>query len=152
MGIVAKELILGAFADEAGNPIEDQIAAMLDNGIKHLEARTVGEKNFMKFTCDEAKELKTKLDKNGLRIWSIGSPLGKINIKDAMEPHLEEVKHTIELAHVVGAERIRMFSFYMPQDEDPAIYRDEVMERLSRMLDVARGSGVKLCHEKLLRR
>lgn len=144
---MAKELILGAFADEAGNPIEDQIAAMLDNGIKHLEARTIGDKNFVKFTCDEAKELKAKLDENGLRIWSIGSPLGKINIKDAMEPHLEEVKHTIELAHVVGAERIRMFSFYMPQDEDFAIYRDEVMERLSRMLDVARGSGVKLCHE-----
>ena len=142
-----KDIVLGAFADEAGNPIEEQISAMLDNGIKHLEACTVGDKNFVKFTCDEAKELKAKLDANGLRIWSIGSPLGKINIKDAMQPHLEEVKHTIELANIVGAERIRMFSFYVPQDEDQAIYRDEVMERLSRMLDVVRGSGVKLCHE-----
>lgn len=142
-----KNVILGAFADEAGNDIDVQIQAMLDNGVKHLEARTVGDKNFVKFTCDEAKELKAKLDANGLRIWSVGSPLGKINIKDAMEPHLELVKHTIELANVVGAERIRMFSFFMPQGEDPAIYRDEVMERLSRMLDVARGSGVMLCHE-----
>ena len=142
-----KDIILGAFADEAGNPVEEQISAMLDNGIKHLEARTVGDKNFVKFTNEEAKELKAKLDANGLRIWSIGSPLGKINIKDSMQPHLEEVKHTIELANIVGAERIRMFSFYVPQDEDQAIYRDEVMERLSRMLDVARGSGVKLCHE-----
>lgn len=144
---MANELVFGAFADEAGNPIEDQISAMLDNGIKHLEARTIGDKNFVDFTCDEAKELKAKLDKNGLRIWSIGSPLGKINIKDAMEPHLEKVKHTIELAQIMGSERIRMFSFFMPQGEDPAIYRDEVMDRLSRMLDVARGSGVKLCHE-----
>lgn len=142
-----KDIILGAFADEAGNPVEEQISAMLDNGIKHLEARTVGDKNFVKFTNEEAKELKAKLDANGLRIWSIGSPLGKINIKDSMQPHLEEVKHTIELANIVGAERIRMFSFYVPQDEDQAIYRDEVMERLSRMLDVARGSDVKLCHE-----
>lgn len=142
-----KDIILGAFADEAGNPVEEQISAMLDNGIKHLEARTVGDKNFVKFTNEEAKELKAKLDANGLRIWSIGSPLGKINIKDSMQPHLEEVKHTIELANIVGAERIRMFSFYVPQDEDQAIYRDEVMERLSRMLDIARGSGVKLCHE-----
>lgn len=144
---MANELILGAFADEAGNPIDDQIAAMLDNGIKHLEARTIGDKNFVDFTCDEAKALKEKLDANGLRIWSIGSPLGKINIKDAMEPHLEKVKHTIELAHIMGSERIRMFSFFLPAEDDPAIYRDEVMERLSRMLDIARGSGVKLCHE-----
>ena len=28
-----------------------------------------------------------------------------------------------------------MFSFYMPQDEAPAIYCDEVMERLFRILD-----------------
>ena len=60
MRIMAKDIILGAFADEAGNPIEDQIAAMLDNGIKHLEARTVGDKNFVEFTCDEAKALKAK--------------------------------------------------------------------------------------------
>ena len=142
-----KDIILGAFADEAGNDIDVQIDAMLSNGIKHLEARTVGDKNFVQFTAAEAKALKEKLDANGLRIWSIGSPLGKINIKDAMEPHLEEVKHAIELANIVGAERIRMFSFFLPQEEDPAIYRDEVMERLSRMLDVSRGSGVMLCHE-----
>lgn len=142
-----KDIILGAFADEAGNAIEAQISAMLDNGVKHLEVRTIDNKNFVDYTCDEAKELKEKLDANGLRIWSVGSPLGKINIKDAMEPHLERVKRTIELANIVGAERIRMFSFFMPQGEDPAIYRDEVMERLSRMLDVTRGSGVKLCHE-----
>ena len=56
----------------------------------------------MEVICDEAKALKEKLDANGLRIWSIGSPLGKINIKDAMEPHLDRVKPTIELANIMG--------------------------------------------------
>ena len=60
-----KEIVLGAFADEAGAALTDQIAAMRDNGIRHLEARTIGSKNFIDFTCAEAKEVKEQLDANG---------------------------------------------------------------------------------------
>ena len=140
-------VIIGAFADEAGGRVDEQIAAMLDNGVKHLEARMVDGKNFINCTVEEARAIKAKLDANNLRVWSIGSPLGKINIDDPMEPHLDKLKHTLELADIMGSECIRMFSFFIPEGDDPAIYRDEVMERLSRMVEVANGSGVKLCHE-----
>lgn len=142
-----KEIVLGAFADEAGAALSDQIAAMKDNGIRHLEARTIGNKNFVDFTVAEAKEVKEQLDANGLRIWSIGSPLGKIDITAPLEPHLDKLKHTLELGQIMGSEYIRMFSFYLPADEDPAVYRDEVMERLGRMAETAKGSGIRLCHE-----
>lgn len=141
------KLILGAFADEAGDSLQEQIAAMKENGILHLEARNIDGKNFVDMTVAEAKEIKSQLDADGLRIWSIGSPLGKIPITAPFRPHLDKVKHTLELADAVGAERIRMFSFFIPREQDAAIYRDEVMERLSRMLEVSKGSGVKLCHE-----
>ncbi len=142
-----KEIVLGAFADEAGAALSDQIAAMKDNGIRHLEARTIGNKNFVDFTVAEAKEVKEQLDANGLRIWSIGSPLGKIDITAPLEPHLDKLKHTLELGQIMGSEYIRMFSFYLPADEDPAVYRDEVMERLGRMAETAKDSGIRLCHE-----
>lgn len=141
------ELMLGAFADEAGASLDEQISAMLDNGIKNLEARNIEGKNFIDFTVEEAKAVKEKLDANGLRIWSIGSPLGKINVTDPMGPHLDKLKHTLELAQIMGSEKIRMFSFFIPKEEDPQTYRDEVMERLARMLETAQGSGVQLCHE-----
>ena len=141
-----KEIILGAFADEAGYYIDDQIEVMEANGIRNLEARSIGGRNFVDFTVSEAQELKEKLDAHGLRLWSVGSPLGKINITDAMEPHLDKLKHTLELANVMGSECIRMFSFFIPEGEADT-YRDEVMERLSRMVEAANGSGVMLCHE-----
>lgn len=144
---MAKELVIGAFADEAGATLDEQIDAMLANGVRHLEVRNMDGRNFIDHTVAEAKAIREKLDANGLRVWSIGSPLGKIKITDPMEPHLDRLKYTLELAQVMGSERIRMFSFYMPQGEDPAQYRDEVMERLSRMLETAKGSGVVLCHE-----
>ncbi len=140
------KIILGAFADEAGSSLQTQIDAMLDNGIKHLEARNINGRNFVDFSIEEAKKVKEQLDANDLRIWSIGSPLGKINARDPFGPHLDKLKHTLELAQVMGSERIRMFSFFVDTNHAEE-YRDEVMERLSRMIEVAQGSGVMLCHE-----
>ena len=99
-------------------------------------------------TLDKAREVRQKLDDAGLVTWSIGSPIGKIHIeKDDFAAHLEKFRHTIDLAHVLGAENIRMFSFYLPQDKDPAIYKNEVIDRIGQFLSVADGSGVDLCHE-----
>ena len=56
-------------------------------------------------------------------------------------------KHTIEIAHILETNYIRMFSFYMPKEEDPSVYRDEVMERWSRFIDEAKGSNLILLHE-----
>ena len=142
-----KKIILGAFADEAGSSVAEQIAAMVDNDIQNLEARNIEGKNFVELSIAEAKELKARLDAHGLRVWSIGSPFGKIGIQDAMEPHLDKLKHTLELAEVMGSERIRVFSFFIPEGEDATIYRDEVMGRLSRMVETTAGSNVMLCHE-----
>ena len=110
-----QQVILGAFADEAGSSLKEQIAAMLDNGIQHLEARNIDGRNFIDHTVAEAKEIRAQLDAHGLRVWSIGSPLGKIAVTDPMQPHLDKLKHTLELAAVMGSERIRMFSFFIPK-------------------------------------
>ncbi|MBR4887851.1 MAG: sugar phosphate isomerase/epimerase [Clostridia bacterium] len=141
------EFILAAFADEAGKAVSEQISAMVDNGIKYLEVRGVGEKNIVDLTIDEAKELKKQLADSGLGTWSIGSPIGKININDEFEPHIEKFKHVLELANTLEAGSIRMFSFFMPKDEDPTPYRNKVIEQLSVLTEIAKGTGVDLCHE-----
>ncbi|MDD4415004.1 MAG: TIM barrel protein [Oscillospiraceae bacterium] len=138
---------LCAFADEAGADIQDQIKALNENKIPCLEVRGVGDKSVSQLTIQEAKELKKQLNDNGIRIWSIGSPLGKIGIKDNFAPHLDLFKHILELAHATEADCIRLFSFYIQSGEDAVIYRDVVMERLSRFCEAAKGSNVSLCHE-----
>lgn len=40
-----------------------------------------------------------------------------------------------------------MFSFYIPQCEEPEKYRDEVFRRLERMVELARKNDVLLVHE-----
>lgn len=60
-----QQVILGAFADEAGSSLKEQIAAMLDNGIQHLEARNIDGRNFIDHTVAEAKEIRAQLDAHG---------------------------------------------------------------------------------------
>ena len=137
-----------AFADEASPMIDRQIIAMQRNGLQGLEIRSVDGTNVSSITLDKAHEVREKLDAAGLSVWSIGSPIGKIDIeKDDFDAHMETLRHTIEVAKILGAENIRMFSFYIPQGKNPADYREEVLRRLHVMADAAEGTGVTLCHE-----
>lgn len=141
------EFVLSAFADEYSSNFDEQIEGLKLNGVKFMEIRGVNGKNISAVTLDEAKELKKKLDDNGLAVSSMGSPLGKIKITDPFEPHLESLKHIIALAKIFECDRIRMFSFYIPKGETPEDYRPQVMERLGKMLEIAKAEGITLCHE-----
>ena len=137
-----------AFADEASPRIDEQIKAMVRNGLQGLEIRNVDGENVSAISLDKAREVRKKLDDAGLITWSIGSPIGKIDIeKGSFEEHLDSLRHTLEVASVLGAKNIRMFSFFMPAGKDPAIFRNQVMDRLHRMVEVSAGSGIALCHE-----
>lgn len=136
-----------AFADEASANIDEQIKAMKENKLDGLEIRNVDGVNISRITKEKAEEVRKKLDGAGLRVWTIGSPIGKIDIeKDDFALHTEKFKHTLELADILGAENIRLFSFFTPAENRDS-YKDKVIERLSAFCEIAKGSGITLCHE-----
>ncbi|MBR4072905.1 MAG: sugar phosphate isomerase/epimerase [Clostridia bacterium] len=137
-----------AFSDEASNELAGQIAALKRNGLAGMEIRGVNGKNVSSLTLAEATEIKKQLDNAGLTVWSIGSPIGKIDIvKDDFKAHLETYKNTLEVAKVLEAENIRMFSFFVPDNFNPDDYRDEVIDRLGQLASLAKPYGIDLCHE-----
>ena len=143
-----EDLRVFAFADEADPNFDGQIDAMLRNDLQGIEIRNVDGENIGDISLDKARELRHRLDDAGLITWSIGSPIGKIHIEtDDFEAHKETFKRQLEIAHILGAENLRMFSFYIPKDKDPAIYKNEVIDRLGVLTNLAIGSGVLLCHE-----
>ena len=139
--------VLSAFADEAGGGLLDQIAALKANGLTHIEPRGLDEGNISGFTAAQAKAVKEVLDAHGIGVSSVGSYFGKIGIEDDFAPHFEEFKQCVENACILGTKNIRMFSFYMPEGKDPAVYKDAVFERLELMADYARKSDIWCCHE-----
>ena len=139
-----KKFIISAFADEAGALFTKQIEAMKKNGVDCLEMRGVNGRNVSDMTREEIECAAIMLKEAGLYTWSIGSPIGKIGIADPFEPHIEKFKRVLEAAEITGAKCIRMFSFY---GVDTDAKRDEAMERLSKLIEIAEGSDVILCHE-----
>lgn len=137
-----------AFADEASPLIDGQIIALKENGLDGLEIRNVDNVNVSDISDAKAKEVRKKLDNAGLSVWSVGSPIGKIDIvKDNFDLHTEKFRRTLEIAGILGAKNIRLFSFYIPKDSDPSEYRNEVIDRLGKFIVIASGAGIELCHE-----
>lgn len=136
---------LCAFADEADSRIAGQIKALHENEIKLIELRGIDGKNVADITPSEARELKKRFDSEGITVWSIGSPIGKVDITSPAKDELDRFGQVLETANILGAENIRMFSFYKT-DNSSACF-DEVCRRLDDMISAAKGSGVDLCHE-----
>ena len=61
------------------------------------------------------------LDDAGLAVWSMGSPIGKISLADEFAPHLDDFKRILEYADILGASRVRLFSFYPVAGESDAV-------------------------------
>lgn len=140
--------LLSAFADEYDSTLEGQLKMLSETGIGYLEPRFIDGKNISDFNEEEAKELKKRLDDTGIKVTSIGSPLGKIGIYDDFEQHLELTKRVVQTANILDTDKIRVFSFYHhSEDGNVEKYFDTTVEKLSRMIEVADGSGVTLCHE-----
>lgn len=141
-------IVLSGFADEIDPSLDEQIRVLKKLGMDHIEMRGVNGKGLVEYTLEEAKEIKKRLDAEGFALSSVGSPIGKIKITDDFEPHMELYKHTVDLAHLMEAKYIRMFSFFMPEGcEDYSPYKDEVMNRLGKFVDYAKANDIILLHE-----
>lgn len=137
-----------AFSDEASPSIDGQILALKRNSLDGAELRGTEYGNVSDLSVSDAREIRRKFDDNGLGIWSLGSPIGKIDIvNDDFKSHLDKFKRTLDLSGELGAENIRLFSFYIPNGEKYETYKNEVVYRLSLMTELAEPYKVCLCHE-----
>lgn len=137
---------MSGFSDEINKDVDIQFTVLNKLGIKYFEPRGINGTNVSDLTLDEAKALKEKMDKYGIEVSSIGSPIGKIKITDDFEAHKEKLIHTIEIAKILGSKYIRVFSFFIP-DEKYAEYKDEVLRRMKEMADIAEKMDIMLLHE-----
>lgn len=137
---------LAVFGDEIAREIATQIEVMQSEGVRALELRAAEGFGVLDLAGAVRDEVRQRLTDGGIEVFSIGSPLGKVDITAPFADELERLRIAIDQAHCFGAPRIRVFSFFMP-DGDWAPWRAEVMDRLAQMAAVAAEAGVMLCHE-----
>lgn len=138
---------LSAFSDEYAKDFEEQLAAMAQFGIDHIELRFIDGENVAALTDEKRLAVREALDRHGIQVSAIGSPLGKIRLDEDIEAHLDTARRVFETANLVGAKYVRVFSFYPPEGRDITEMKEEVISALSRLLALAKEYNVVLCHE-----
>ncbi|MCY2963840.1 MAG: sugar phosphate isomerase/epimerase [Planctomycetota bacterium] len=152
-------VILSAFADEAANSksVVEQFAVLAALGLQYYSPRFLsvsGEvKNVMKLDKAELKTVRKMQDDYGLKVTSIGSPIGKVKLLDIddgshnrfvpFDKYLkDEVSVAIDRAHALDAKMIRGFSFYHPRGTDPKPHVAKAVEQLSAIVERCAKDGV----------
>lgn len=141
-------VVLSAFSDEAANSksVIEQFAVLAALGLEYYSPRFLnvsGEvKNVMKLDKNELKTVRKLQDDYGLKVTSLGSPIGKVKLLDVEDGShnrfvpfakylKEDVALAIDQAAALGAKMIRAFSFYHPKGTDPAAHVAQAGDQLS---------------------
>ena len=139
--------IISAFADEYDACFDEQLKALSMLGIGNIEIRHVDGKNISVLDMSEVKAASAALDRAGISVSAIGSPIGKIKLDADISEHIEMARRVFEYANIFGAKYVRAFSFYAPDGKKITDMRGEVLSGMERLVTLAREYGVVLCHE-----
>jgi sugar phosphate isomerase/epimerase len=138
---------LTGFADEISPELEEQLETLAQESMGYMELRSLWNTNVLDLTDEELGRVKSATAQRGIRISSIGSPIGKVPVTEPFGPHLERFRRALYAADVMEAPYIRVFSFFVPEGQEPGHYRDEVIDRMGIMASQAENSGITLLHE-----
>ena len=128
-------LALAVIGDEIGPSLDEMISFCNEHEVRRLDMRTVDGKNLLGMSLEEASVIARKIEAAGLSVPTFVSPLlkwaapnkgtegGKVDFAfDPSDcPADDPLVHAFDMATVLGAERIRVFSHlrypgYKPTD------------------------------------
>ena len=156
---MTNSILLSGFSDEAANEklAVQQYAAFAALGLHYHSLRFVdagqGIKNVMLLTDAEIEHLKQMQCDYGLKVSSIGSPIGKVKLRDEddgtknrfvpFEKYLrEDVHRACTMAIAFNSKLIRGFAFYHPKGSSPESHLEQASEQLGQIAEVCDKHGL----------
>ena len=148
--LMKENIRISGFADEISPDFTKQLETVTSLGMHYISLRSADGKGVADFTEDEVRDsLMPRMEKFGVKVSSIGSPIGKVGVEDeaGFAVQLEQLERLCKICNLLDCRYIRMFSFFIPQGKDPEAYRDVVIEKLRRFAAIAEKYDVILLHE-----
>ena len=153
------EVIISGFADEGpvDKKAESQLTMLSALGMEYYSLRFVdvgqGVKNLMQLTKREVRRLQKLHGEFGIKVSSIGSPIGKVKLLDVedgsnnayipFDRYLKtQVRRAVDLALEFDTKLIRGFSFYHPRGTKPEDHLDQAADQLARIAELCQQAGV----------
>ncbi|MDL2287317.1 sugar phosphate isomerase/epimerase [Eubacteriales bacterium OttesenSCG-928-G02] len=139
--------IFSAFADEISSDFTEQLEALVKLNIPYIELRGVNGQSFTTLTDTEILNVKALLAKYNISVWSLGSPIGKINTDGDFEEHKKLFTRIMDIGDMLNVKRIRMFSFYPEENITDEMFEAKVFSMIEELLQMSEARGFILCHE-----
>lgn len=141
---------ISGFADEISSDFDVQLTVVNELKLHWISLRAADGKNIADYTPAEVETtLLPRLQRAGVMVSSIGSPIGKVNLNDAagIDRQCMQLENLCVTANLLGCKYIRVFSFYLPPGRGADDCTQEVVENLRRFLTIAQRHGLILLHE-----
>lgn len=140
-------LALAVIGDEIGPSLDEMISFCDEHQVRRLDMRTVGGKNLLGMSLDEAGAIARQIEQAGLTVPTFVSPLlkwpapgkgsegGKVDFAfdPADCPADDPLIHAFDMATVFGAEKIRVFTHLRYPGYKPT----DLFGRFERLADLA---------------
>lgn len=135
---------LAVFTDEISQDLDIAIGVAKKYKVEGLEIRSINNKGPHNFTKEEIKVIKSKIQDAGLKVCSIASPFFKCDINNDKEcnEHLDILKNCIDLAHTLGTNIVRGFTFWRTGDTDR--YFDKIVDKFPKVIDIVKKGKIIL--------
>ena len=146
---MVEKIIVSGFADEIDPQLDVQLKVVKELGMEYICLRAADGKGIADYTVEEfAESILPRLRSAGVKVSSLGSPIGKIDVDDdaAYEKQLQQLDTLCRICSLADCKYIRMFSFWM-LNKNPDDWKEEVLKKLRGFADIAAKYGVILIHE-----
>ena len=140
-------LALAVIGDEIGPSVTEMLSFCDENKVRRLDMRTVDGRNLLGMTLDEVDAIGRQLKTAGISVPTFVSPVlkwaapGKApaggNVDFAFDPSTcptdDPVAHAFDVATVLGASKIRVFTYL----RYPGFKPDDLVAPMGRLVDLA---------------
>ncbi|KWW22658.1 sugar phosphate isomerase [Peribacillus simplex] len=143
-------LLISGFSDEISSDFDIQLETVAKLGMKYISLRGIDGRNIGDFSIEDIRStVLPRLQKAGIGVSSIGSPIGKIFINDeaGFLEHRRMLEVICQISTLLDCKYIRVFSFYIPNGEEPDRFGEDVVRKLKEFTAIAEKYDVILLHE-----
>lgn len=133
-------------SDEVSQDLPDIVRFVKEFQLPGIELRSMFGRAFKDLTPTDIAEVKRVAEGEGWKIFGCASPVFKCDIDDAaaVRAHVDEFKRSLGVAHELGADIVRVFTFLRRPTAENAGLLPRVAQHLEQLRAAAAGSKVRI--------
>ena len=137
---------LAILTDEVSQELDDVLRFAAEFKLDGIEVRSLFGRAFKDLTFDDLTLIAKMSRDAGLAIAGAASPVFKCNLDapDEIAAHIELFKHSVEAAHVLGTDIVRVFAFLRRSHPTTSDDLKRAASHFPKLLDVVRGTGIRI--------